>query len=65
MEELKKRSSQTAAAFEKLKKNSKKDHHEKIDQSFQAIEQLYFYVCEFERAFTEWVKENKVRSSQN
>ena len=55
MEELKKRSTQTAAAYEKLQKQQK-DHHEKIDQSFQAIEQLYFYVCEFERAFTEWSK---------
>ena len=42
-----------------------KDHHEKIDQSFQAIEQLYFYVCEFERALQNGVKENKVRSSKN
>ncbi|MFP3421190.1 exonuclease subunit SbcC [Bacillus sp. SIMBA_154] len=53
--ELKKRSSQAAEAYEKLQKQQK-DHHEKIDQSFQAIEQLYFYVCEFERALTEWSK---------
>ncbi|WP_458110230.1 exonuclease subunit SbcC [Bacillus zhangzhouensis] len=53
--ELKKRSSQAAEAYEKLQKQQK-DSHEKIDQSFQAIEQLYFYVCEFERALTEWSK---------
>ncbi|MBG9912991.1 DNA repair exonuclease [Bacillus xiamenensis] len=55
VEELKKRSSQAAQSYEKLQKQQK-DHYEKIDQSFQAIEQFYFYVCEFERGLTEWSK---------
>ncbi|WP_144525798.1 AAA family ATPase [Bacillus pumilus] len=53
LEELNKRASQTSEAYEKLQKKQN-DHHEKIDQSFQAIEHLYFYVCELERALTEW-----------
>jgi exonuclease SbcC len=58
LEELKKRASQTSEAYEKLQKQQN-DHHEKIDQSFQAIEHLYFYVCEFERALTEWSKKDQ------
>ncbi|PRS72919.1 SMC family ATPase [Bacillus sp. LNXM65] len=58
LEELKKRASQTSEAYEKLQKQQN-DHHEKIDQSFQAIEHLYFYVCEFERALTEWSKKEQ------
>ncbi|KMY20181.1 DNA repair exonuclease [Bacillus pumilus] len=53
LEELNKRASQTSEAYEKLQKQQN-DHYEKIDQSFQAIEHLYFYVCELERALTEW-----------
>ncbi|TYS32078.1 AAA family ATPase [Bacillus pumilus] len=60
LDELQKRTSQTAAAYEKLQKQQN-DHHEKIDQSFQAIEHLYFYVCEFERALTEWSKKEQHR----
>ncbi|PRR91990.1 MULTISPECIES: AAA family ATPase [unclassified Bacillus (in: firmicutes)] len=58
LEELKKRASQTSEAYEKLQKQQN-DHHEKIDQSFQAIEHLYFYVCELERALTEWSKKEQ------
>nr|MDF9459448.1 hypothetical protein [Bacillus pumilus] len=58
MEEVKKRATQTSEAYEKLQKQQN-DHHEKIDQSFQAIEHLYFYVCEFERALTEWSKKEQ------
>ncbi|MFL0436091.1 AAA family ATPase [Bacillus pumilus] len=53
LDELNKRALQTSEAYEKLQKQQN-DHHEKIDQSFQAIEHLYFYVCELERALTEW-----------
>ncbi|MGG5181235.1 AAA family ATPase [Bacillus sp. MM09(2025)] len=53
LEEFNKRASQTSEAYERLQKQQN-DHHEKIDQSFQAIEHLYFYVCELERALTEW-----------
>ncbi|NOL31942.1 exonuclease subunit SbcC [Bacillus altitudinis] len=53
IEELRQRSAQATQSYEKLQKQQK-DHHEKINQSFQAIEQLYFYVCEFERGLTEW-----------
>lgn len=52
LEELKKRSSQAVKEYEKLQKQQK-DHHEKIDQSFQAIEELYFYVCDVERDLIE------------
>ncbi|MGE6856785.1 SMC family ATPase [Bacillus sp. FSL K6-2841] len=53
LEEFNKRALQTSEAYERLQKQQN-DHHEKIYQSFQAIEHLYFYVCELERALTEW-----------
>ncbi|WP_353856181.1 exonuclease subunit SbcC [Bacillus sp. Bos-x628] len=51
LEEVEKRSSYAVQVYEKLQKHQK-EHHEKLDQSFQAIEELYFYVCELERALT-------------
>ncbi|AVM23335.1 AAA family ATPase [Bacillus pumilus] len=64
LDELQKRTSQTVAAYEKLQKQQN-NHHEKIDQSFQAIEHLYFYVCEFERALTEWSKKEQHRKLES
>lgn len=58
IEELGQRLSQAAQTYEKLQKQEK-DHHEKINQSFRAIEQLYFYVCEFERGLTEWINKEQ------
>ncbi|MDM5297443.1 SMC family ATPase [Bacillus pumilus] len=52
LDTLNTRTSQAIKEYEKLQQQQK-DHHDKIEQSFQAIEELYFYVCECERALTE------------
>ncbi|MFS0655994.1 AAA family ATPase [Bacillus sp. 179-C3.3 HS] len=53
--ELNKRFSQAQHNYVQLQKEEK-DHHEKINQSFQSIEQLYFYVCEIERALMAFIQ---------